>query len=753
MAFIIFEYDKYYYHVLKLVFKQKYSSFLVFLSFMLVFSTMSTVYATTTFVDALDTNANDSTGLGLAFNTSGSLMFLSGSNSSSVLEFNCATNFDVSTCTTTGSDDLSVAGEGAIPHGLAFNTAGTKLFIADSIGGAGNTGAILEWSCTAFDVSTCNNNGGADDKDVSGDLTGNATGVAFNTAGTKMFVTDNTGIVFEYGCTAFDVNTCDNNEQADNLSVVGTAATPTDLAFNSDGTKMFVIEDTAGEVNEYTCTTGFDVDTCTFVNVLDISTPEANPGGIAFSTDGLTMFISGSSGGGGAGGGVSEFTLEVAFDLFSSPSTTTTSGSASIFHQMYTKPTFGLSHDYGMMLVEDGFTINGKSFDITNNRHTDFEKQTIPVGKTSTFTAKAYSPNGLQWVEFMFGIPQVGDAHLAEASIQVWLYGNGEVKHVTVNQKNNLINKESVIASSEIVQCTDNSNRKCNSVTVSASFNEAPLYDVFAIKAVDLSRLVQVTFLNKGFEITGDPLNPPEIDYMANGKEGMIEMMRFDKFENLWVDPNGMTYEEYDNLWVSPDGIVYTKNDYNTWIKLSPYQAIEKSSLTNSVMTRIHSDFPSYKQEQLDLASEMMEAYYRTSIDYEESFSEINDIVTTQFSAWSDGPSDLLMEQEISKANAIMEKLCPECGDLSFDKLTDHIFLEYIQVDETIVQAILQQEYLDAVEKFNQRYGNIYNTDIVESVDTISENTSKIDMKELSQIEISKALEIFKQYRNVYGQD
>jgi len=305
-----------------------------------------------------------------------------------------------------------------------------------------------------------------------------------------------------------------------------------------------------------------------------------------------------------------------------------------------------------------------------------------------------------------------------------------------------------------MVSCMDNSSRQCNSVSVSASFDEAPIHEVFAIKAVDVTRLSQVTFLNDGFSITGDPLNPPEIDYMANGKEGMVEMMRFDKFESLWVDPNGMTYDEYDNLWVSPDGIVYTKNSYDTWIKLSPYQLLpEDNDLPNSVMTRIHSDFAMLKQEQLDLASEMMAPYYRTSINYEESFSEINDIFTHEYSAWSDGPSDLLMEQEISKANAIMEKLCPECGDLSFDKLTDPIFFESIPVDESIVLATLQQEYLDAIEVFNQRYGHIYNTDTVESIDMIPENTSKIDMKELSQIEISKALEIFEMYGNVYGQD
>jgi len=54
------------------------------------------------------------------------------------------------------------------------------------------------------------------------------------------------------------------------------------------------------------------------------------------------------------------------------------------------------------------------------------------------------------------------------------------------------------------------------------------------------------------------------------------------------------------------------------------------------------------------------------------------------------------------------------------------------------------------------RYGYIHNQDfdIIESIEMINDDTSSdVNIKELSQIEISKALEIFKQYGTVYSQD
>ena len=44
---------------------------------------------------------------------------------------------------------------------------------------------------------------------------------------------------------------------------------PRDLAFNTDGTKMFVTGNVGDDINEYICTTGFDVTSCDLDTVDD----------------------------------------------------------------------------------------------------------------------------------------------------------------------------------------------------------------------------------------------------------------------------------------------------------------------------------------------------------------------------------------------------------------------------------------------------------------------------------------------------
>jgi hypothetical protein len=67
----------------------------------------------------------------------------------------------------------------------------------------------------------------------------------------------------------------------------------------------------AGEdVNEYACTTGFDVSSCGFTDAFSVAAQETFPEGLAFNTDGTKMFVVGAD-----GDDVNEYTLSVAFDL------------------------------------------------------------------------------------------------------------------------------------------------------------------------------------------------------------------------------------------------------------------------------------------------------------------------------------------------------------------------------------------------------------------------------------------------------
>jgi DNA-binding beta-propeller fold protein YncE len=116
-------------------------------------------------------------------------------------------------------------------------------------------------------------------------------GIAFNANGTKMFVVggdDNE--VNEYTLnTGFDVSTASYSQR---LSVAAQDTAPSGIAFNADGTKMFVTGLNDGDVNEYELSTGFDISTASFVDAFGHGTIES-PRGVGFNTDGTKMFILG----------------------------------------------------------------------------------------------------------------------------------------------------------------------------------------------------------------------------------------------------------------------------------------------------------------------------------------------------------------------------------------------------------------------------------------------------------------------------
>jgi len=598
------------------------------------------VSALTTFVDALDVSTESGGNpSGVVFNSDGTAMFSTETGTNTISEYSCSTGFDISTCSNNaGANDLNISGDLGLgdPQGLAFNSDGTLMFVAN------DANEILEYSCsTGFDISTCSNNAGANDLDVSGDLSGNVSGVAFNSDGTKMFVADDAGDILEYTCPAFDIDTCDNDSNNNDFDASAEADAPTDLAFSSDGTKMFVTDETDGEVNEYTCP-AFDIDTCTFVNAFDFGTPlEDTPTGIAFSTNGLTMFIAGS----GDGGDISEYTLEVAFDLFSSPVATSSGGGGSDSRHK-TKPTFGLDHNTFRQLVEGGFSFNGVSHDITDNFWTPFEEQEVKIGKTNTFATKVFADKKLRVQEFLFGIPAVGDAHKAELGIEVFYNYDGDIEKVKVIQKSDIVDESIKVITSKSKCLSDDLIERCVTTLLSMKFLE-PLQDkIMAIKAIDFKGRVIITYLNEGFDISGNSLNPMKTLMIAGTEkhEGLVEVTQTVK---------------YSNFWTSQDGREFERNESGSFKQIN--QSFERHMDTGVMKNRLHSEFADYKETQADLASSIMPTYYHPSINYEEFFSEINDIFAYEYpirTSKLDNPEiQKTMSIESEKAEKIMAHL------------------------------------------------------------------------------------------------
>ena len=259
----------------------------------------NSITATATFVDSFSVSSQDTAPQDLAFNTDGTKMFVVGSSGDAVNEYTLSTGFDVSTATFVHS--FSVSSLDTAPQGLAFNTDGTKMFVL------GNSGIdVNEYTLsTGFDVSSASF---VDSFSVSSQET-NPLGLAFNTDGTKMFVSGTSGAdVNEYTLsTGFDVSTA---TFVDSFSVSSQDIAPYGLAFNTDGTKMFVVGTIGDDVNEYTLSTGFDVSTASFVDSFSVSSQEAVPVGLAFNTDGTKMFVVGHE-----GDDVTEYSLTTPFSL------------------------------------------------------------------------------------------------------------------------------------------------------------------------------------------------------------------------------------------------------------------------------------------------------------------------------------------------------------------------------------------------------------------------------------------------------
>jgi len=221
---------------------------------------------------------------GIAFNTDGTKMFIIGYNGDDVNEYALSTGFDISTASFT--DAFSISAQDSIPTGLAFNTDGTKMFM---VGRA--TDAVYEYALsTGFDVSTASY---TDSFSVAGQDTG-PVGIAFNTDGTKMFMVGYANdSVYEYTqSTGFDVST---STYVDAFSIAAQDPTPTGLAFSTDGTKMFVSGNTGDDINEYALGTGFDVSTSTFVDSFSVASQDSAPQDIAFNADGTKMYVLGDT--------------------------------------------------------------------------------------------------------------------------------------------------------------------------------------------------------------------------------------------------------------------------------------------------------------------------------------------------------------------------------------------------------------------------------------------------------------------------
>jgi len=226
---------------------------------------------------------------GITFNNDGSKMYIIGTGSDAVHEFNLTTNFNVESFSF--SQSFSVSAQELSPTQVKFNNDGSKMFIV-----GGNTDQVEEYILTkSFDISTATH----ESSFFIGTQEARAYGLDFSTDGKNMYVSGLDGQkVHQYSLNVgFDLSAGVTFLRTEDLTTLkddegGDEDEPTGIEFNIDGTRMFLVGTKGNDVNQYTLSEGFNISTASWDGGLEYG---GNPSGIHFSPSGLIMFITGNS--------------------------------------------------------------------------------------------------------------------------------------------------------------------------------------------------------------------------------------------------------------------------------------------------------------------------------------------------------------------------------------------------------------------------------------------------------------------------
>lgn len=183
---------------------------------------------------------------------------------------------------------------------IEFKSGATTTVQNISLNGSGGNEIYLHPSTPAeeggWDLSNASND------NITYDITGQggtgtvSTGIAFKSDGTKMYqVEAGTDSVYQYSLsTPWDVSTLSYDTVS--FSVTDQDKNPSDIAFSSDGTKMFIVGPDADRVYEYLLASPWDLSTASYNNASTSVSQAPTARGLAFKTDGTELYIAGAGG-------------------------------------------------------------------------------------------------------------------------------------------------------------------------------------------------------------------------------------------------------------------------------------------------------------------------------------------------------------------------------------------------------------------------------------------------------------------------
>lgn len=238
----------------------------------------------------LDVSGDDTTSANMRFRDDGTRVFWIGSQNDNLYQRTLSTAWDLSSAGSASSFDIS--GDASISSGLWFKTDGSKVFYCD-----GNTDFIFERTLsTVWDITTA---GASSSFDVGADEV-SLSCVAFSPDGSRVYYSGTLGVGGDNVrerilSTPWDITSAGALNASFSLQG-GIATQAQDIAFNKEGTLMFIMDGgTHDHIAQIRLTTPWDLSTAGTVetthNVLD---DLGTPNGMTFKDDGTRLYMIGS---------------------------------------------------------------------------------------------------------------------------------------------------------------------------------------------------------------------------------------------------------------------------------------------------------------------------------------------------------------------------------------------------------------------------------------------------------------------------
>lgn len=204
-----------------------------------------------------------SQGIDVTFKPDGTKMYIADYNGNSLLEFNLSTAWDLTTASYVQEYAWNSSSYGTSTTSVAFKTDGTSFYILNY----GDDKLIQISLSTAWSLSGASVLAAQTVSNSSWGSVSNPIGLVFSPDGTKIYMNGNTGSKTVQINLTSAWNISGGKTVAHTFSTSNQLTGPTALALNSDGTKIFIAEETnQSRIHQYSLSTAYDLSTISYDN-------------------------------------------------------------------------------------------------------------------------------------------------------------------------------------------------------------------------------------------------------------------------------------------------------------------------------------------------------------------------------------------------------------------------------------------------------------------------------------------------------